>query len=968
MAILLDEAGAPLLDESGKYFLYDEAGAPFPAAPLDLTAELYLGGKWTDISLDVYQRQGTSPPVVITRGRPDESSSVSPSSATFDLNNRSGNFSPANPLGAYYPNLNRNTPLRFSIPADANYMRLETDSTSYASTPDAVGLDITGDTEIQIDLWLSNWQPCTLASKWLDSTHKTWALYLNGDGTVSLEYWDGTTDYVSTSTLPLPVQHRTAVKATLRLNDGSGNHVVTFYTAPSIAGSWTILGTAVTVAGTISSLFNSAAPVAVGYSTGYVVTDPHPAYTGPNGRIYEFRLLSGIGGTVKADPVFSAQTAGTTSFADAQGNTWTLGGTAEISSRDYRYHGEMSSLPPKWDVTGTDVHVPVTAGGLLRRIGQRTAPLYTPVRRYYTAQTAPAVAVYWPMDDAAGAKLLGSAAGGSAMYFTGAPKLASSSAFPGSSALPVSNGAQFTAAVSYGGTWTANDVRFLLQIPAGGEPSITFVANIATTGTVALIQLEYTTAASGTLFLVGYNSSGTNLFNVTVMTGVNGQALAIQIAVQQVLSDINVSFAAMSPGGTSPFAPAATPVVSASVGAVTGVQLNPDGILAGTVFGHLAVLPVYTSIGALNGYTNPDSTVTGPLNGWLGEPAAVRYARLAGEEGFRARVIGPPKTSVQMGYQSVASLTTLLQECEDADRGQQFEPRSCLGLGYRTLASMTNQAVTATVDYSLAQAGGTSASTLLEPVYDDRYILNDATITRGGATTGATYQYQLNDGSVMSVSNPPTGAGDYAGSATISLESDGQLPNEAGWMVHMGTVNEARWPVIPVNLARSAVTSLYYPLASVDIGDYVQLANMLNVITYDPVKQVAYQVKEPLGGFFHELEWSCGPESPYETAIYDDAVYGRADTDGSTLASSATSGATSLSVATTSSSTPLWTTAAADFPFDISIGGERITVTNITGSSSPQTFTVTRGINGVTKAQTSGADVRLWFPPVYALT
>ena len=44
-----------------------------------------------------------------------------------------------------------------------------------------------------------------------------------------------------------------------------------------------------------------------------------------------------------------------------------------------------------------------------------------------------------------------------------------------------------------------------------------------------------------------------------------------------------------------------------------------------------------------------------------------------------------------------------------------------------------------------------------------------------------------------------------------------------------------------------------------------------------------------------------------------------------------------------------------------------MTVTNITGSSSPQTFTVTRSVNGVVKAQSAGVAVALWNTPVAAL-
>jgi len=56
-----------------------------------------------------------------------------------------------------------------------------------------------------------------------------------------------------------------------------------------------------------------------------------------------------------------------------------------------------------------------------------------------------------------------------------------------------------------------------------------------------------------------------------------------------------------------------------------------------------------------------------------------------------------------------------------------------------------------------------------------------------------------------------------------------------------------------------------------------------------------------------------------------------------------------------------------EFPFDIKVGGETMTVTKITGSSSPQTFTVTRSANGVVKAQTTGTAVELAHPYYIAL-
>ena len=59
--------------------------------------------------------------------------------------------------------------------------------------------------------------------------------------------------------------------------------------------------------------------------------------------------------------------------------------------------------------------------------------------------------------------------------------------------------------------------------------------------------------------------------------------------------------------------------------------------------------------------------------------------------------------------------------------------------------------------------------------------------------------------------------------------------------------------------------------------------------------------------------------------------------------------------------------AGGDFPFNTEIAGEVITVNGITGGSSPQTFSVTRSVNGVVKAQAEGAAVNVYPAPVLAL-
>jgi hypothetical protein len=940
----------------------------FPAVPLDLRPELFLGGAWTDVSADVYQRDGTSAPVVITRGRQDESSQVNPSSAAWQMNNRSGNYSPLNPLGAYYGQLGQNTPVRFSVPAQLNYLRLEGDGfnttddfSDYASAPDAAPLHISGDIDVRADFWLTglSGNGAVLAAK-TDGTLLAWALFLNDGGYPEFAWTpDGTTVSSVTCGAAIPLRARIAVRATLDHTTGT----VTFYTAPTMAGSFTALGTAASGTGGTSVGIYTGGSLGV-YAGGW--SQPSPFAQGSlRGRMYEVQILSGIAGTLEADPVFSAQTAGVTFFTDSKSNVWSLNASAEISDRDYRYHGQLSSQPPKWDATGADQYIAEQAGGLLRLLGQGSPPQQSAMYRFYASMETSAIAGWWPMEDGTGATQLASGIAGPPMYFSGTPSLASSTSFPGSQAVPVSNNAAFTAKPDWGSvSWTDNDVRFLLQIPAAGEtPPVTggIVANISTTGTIALLQLLYTTTAGGTLSLNCYDATGSNLGSFGDITGANGQVFAVQVSVAPVLGSVTAALAAVTPGGASS-APAGSTVGGGSVGAVTGVQFDPDGSLSGTAFGHLAILPAYASILALSDYTCPDGSTTGPLNAWAGEPAGIRYGRICGEENTGFRGIGWLYGSVQMGDQPADTVATLLQECEDADRGQEFEPRACLGLGYRTRSSLYNQAAALTLDYSQSQPGGVQGggtSSELEPAFDDQYRRNDWTVSRSSARSqGVSFRYVLNDGSAMSAGI----IGDYADSGSLNLFTDTLASDVAAWLVHLGTVNELRWPAIPLNLARPAMSSLYYAVLNADIGDCLSLSNLPGQVTGGPAKQLLWQVKESLGGFWHTVEITGVPESPYEVAA---AGVTHADTDGTTLHAGVSSGATSMGFETGTGT--LWSTSGGDYPLDVMIAGEQVTVTAMSGSSSPQTATVTRSVNGVVKAQAINASVDIYPPPVLAL-
>jgi hypothetical protein len=107
----------------------------------------------------------------------------------------------------------------------------------------------------------------------------------------------------------------------------------------------------------------------------------------------------------------------------------------------YRFWGEISSVLPRWDPSGTDVYVQVTASGPLRRYSQSTATIGSAMRRYYTGlNDTRAPYGYWPAEDNSKATELASAVpAGTAMTYAGSPQLASDSAFGGSDPIPQVN-------------------------------------------------------------------------------------------------------------------------------------------------------------------------------------------------------------------------------------------------------------------------------------------------------------------------------------------------------------------------------------------------------------------------------------------------------------------------------------------------------------------------------------------------
>lgn len=922
----------------------------YPLSPL---VELYLDGAWTDITTDgsgnsqVYQRDD----IVMRWGRANEEAAPAPSTMTLTLNNRNGKFSPRNPTGAYYGKIGRNTKIRTRLGTKDAALALPGLLESYTSTPDVAALDITGDIDIRLecdhDSWrLGSGELLGIARKYvLTGDQRSWAWWLTEDGELRFRWSpDGTlTNAITiTSTAAVPEDSgHIAIRVTLDVNNGAAGNDVKFYTASTTAGPWTQLGATVTTAG-VTSIFSSTSDVEIGNThradSQGVTTDPFP------GSVYDFELLNGIASSAVANANFSDREAGDTTWTDSPGRVWTIHGAAGITDSSVCFAGEVSSWPSRWDISGNDVWVPIEASGIRRRLGQGDA-LRSAMYRGMTGDNITAPVGYWPCEDGAEATTLGSGiAGHPPLSVSGEVDVAAYSDAPASDAIPTLTTGNLLGSVP--GYTASNYWRFIAFVNIPDTISTdTRIFRINTNGSAHQWSLTITTL--GQLRLRAYDSDGTEILNSLMGFDILGSTGLIWLYLAQNGSNIDHETGFMASDEETAGIATGT-LNSYTKGSVTtfGLGRYLTGDLNGMAVGHVTVLNTSEFWGEIESFARA----------WAGETSAERVARLCAEEDVPVRLTGDYSRSQVVGPQRIGSLLTLLDETATVDQGILTDDRDALRLLYRSGESLYNQDVALTINYASGQVAGS-----LEPVEDDSLTRNDVTAER---PQGSTARAVLEDGA-LSVQSPPDGVGRYSDTKTVNVYADGKVQYQADWALHLGTVDEARYPNIGVNLARD--TSLSTAARAVYPGDRIKVTNPPAWLPPDTIDQIVQGAVETLNRYKHSIVYNCTPASPWSVAVADDTTLGRADTEDSTTTASFVSGTgTSLSVATNAG--PLWTTDAAEFPFDILVSGAVLRVTAISGAASPQTFTIsTTVVNGVAKTIPSGSDVRLAQPAIAAL-
>jgi hypothetical protein len=882
----------------------------YPDDALGMRLELLVSGDWTDIT-DRAWPDTAAANTTLTWGQPAAGQAPVSLSLPVTLDNSDGYLTPGNLASPWYPQIGVGTLARLSV---AGETLLRTDEGGFATCPDSSALHAAGDIDARADCMLSDWsQPAVIIGK-----IPSWQLQLDTGGLLQFQWLDnGSVNWTAACTVQ-PQPGRCCLRAVLDVSAG----IVTFYRGPAggiSGGTWAQLGD----------------PVDAGSGATTVATTG-PLFAGDAAGLHYEAQVS-ISGTTVAHPVFSGLTPAATSFTDGQGNAWTVESPAEVTDRDYLAHGSIASITAVSSSSGTSQAAATVIGGPLRVQAQGARPVViSPIRRAIAAQPGTLAPVqYWPCEDGAGSPSLASVTGGAPVQFDGSPQLAIDSTFTCSAPLPQLGTSRWHGRVpAYSGAGSVV-VRFPLKV--GTLPgSKQQLVRLTTTGTAT--EVTFSVDNSGFGYLAGANSSGSVFsdgpFFALSASSFSGTPGWMSIELRPSGGTVDVSLVMLTPGGASGFI-LVSDSFTGTVGRLTDVYVNTAAAFSDTVIGHMSVQADWVSMFSLQR----------PLDAWAAEPAGQRFARVCGENGLAARVIGAPSLTALMGPQPIASAGAILAECAAADGGVEHEAPGAYAMGYRTLASMLNQDPALSLDASGGEVPGSAPP---QPLTSDDGLVTD-------------YTAQSADGTSARVTAEDWTGVPYPDSGVFNVATAVALLDVAGMQVMRGIVSP-RYPQLACDLgllsSDQAATA-----ARVRAGDVVKVTGLpATTDAAGTTRQVIPGGSVTLGPG-RRMTWAAVPAAAYDTIILDDPVAGRLDSDVVTLHASITGAATSVQVDVAG---VLITTDAGDFPVDLAIGagGERITATACSGTSSPQTLTVTRGTPS--RAWAAGTPVRLWRAPRYA--
>lgn len=181
---------------------------------------------------------------------------------------------------------------------------------------------------------------------------------------------------------------------------------------------------------------------------------------------------------------------------------------------------------------------------------------------------------------------------------------------------------------------------------------------------------------------------------------------------------------------------------------------------------------------------------------------------------------------------------------------------------------------------------------------------------------------------------PPSGVGPYARDIEVNVSTDDVLSSHAGWDVALGTIDEARFPAIHVNMAALAAHDAirFAAAKQAGVGSRITIASPPAWLPPELIDQMAIGYSETIAHPNHwDITFVNTPHSVYSRigvyGVDPGGVVSRYDSATSKLVAPLTTTATLATVAAGNGAS--WTTQVANYPFDLFTGGERVTATAV---------------------------------------
>lgn len=899
------------------------------SAPYDVRCWIYPGqdpiGDWGPIPVDIssyvrYPGSDGGQPITYSAGRQNEADQVDAGTLNLTLDDRDGRFSSANFLGPYYGLLTTNTPIRLG-------MVTCTDTFTRTVASPNMGTSDTGNTWTGSGLWSVTGSvaaysgPANAQSTRLNSggsaldidvaltiipaATATGASYYGG---AVLRYTDSSNllwavvDFQTDGTARLRIYRATTTGGFIVLADTSLG-------AYSGGAGWRIH--AMVTADTVHA---SAWPVAGSEPTSWMLTGSAGGLTGRSTGLLAVRNASSSNSATNLLTYDNYQTIG------------------------FEWAGLVSQWPVDWDMSGNNSWASITANGIMRRLQQGRGDQISALARQLPSYRPSG---YWTFEDGPRSTFLASTVSGirAAQIIGDITPSAGDGPDGGGPAVSISD--------------TLAEIRFTIPstraLPAGvhGMSSMLFTKFDALPGARVYVVTWNSTGAAAywrfsvdatATYMEAYNSSGTLLSSDVSLHGVDiTQWCAWQLETDVVGANTEWDFISHTVGQTDYF------VISGSHASTTdtkplGGTINPaHNLPTGTMLAHCWCGP-----NTLPFVTNTFSLVS---SGYAGELAADRAARVCAEAGIP--ILIEAGDSAPMGPQPITDVLSVLRQCQDADFGILYERDN--GLAYRPHSVRFRQ----TVDLILTVASG-HLSNPPRGITDDQRLKNKIIMTRqGGSSVTA-----IDDASVAL-------NGEWPDPVTVVVQGDDQLPDLAGWRLYLGTYGALRWPQITFELTRNPAAVQVWRGRSFAFRMQV-VSGRLQILGADP-DVVVEGYSATLWPHRWYVQMNCSPATPWDVSTLNDSDL-RADADDSTCALAPGSGSVTITVQNNGDAYSTWvptSTLPAEVPFDIRIGGEIMTVTSVGDlnvGNGRQILTVTRGVNGGSKAHAVGDEVHLAYP------